>query len=375
MLASTSVDLDRRCVSRSDAGLWVRGRATPAWDSMCGRGLDTNVHRLLHRYLIMSVSLVAPVLATGCSAESPDATPRATTAERLADLAPAALRVDLDPARGGVVRGTGVSFAIAPGTVFTPGGRRPDLDTDGDGVADATRVRGVVSVELRELLSPEAMIEAGRPTVTTAGELLESGGAFDLTIRSGDTIVQVTKLLDLSIKPDRAPSSNDGMIWWLADTTSDAFGWQLPPSGEIAATSVAAGFTFPSVPWGSSNRVNGAGNCDKRRVTSLPKLASFDRVRVQVAGATEGDAAVFFVPDDSFSVIRLDRDPSGVFVGPAAAMAATSGGTMIAFTTVDGALRFDRRSVSVATVTAGDTMVLRPAELAASDLRAELHGL
>lgn len=322
----------------------------------------------------MSVSLFAPALGIGCSADVPDAAP-ATTAERLADFAPAALRVDLDPIRGGVVRGSGISFKIAPGTVFTPGGQRPDLDTDGDGVADATRVRSAVSVELRELLSPEAMIAAGRPTVTTDGELLESGGAFDLTIRSGDTVVQVTRLLDLSIKPERAPSSNDGMVWWLANTTSETFGWQLPPSGEIAATPVAESFTFQNVPWGTSNRPNGAGNCDKRRgPPSTPRLASLERIRVQVDGA-EGDAAVFFVPADSFSVIRLDRDASGAFVAPAAAMAATSGGTMVAFTTVDGALRFDRRAVSLATATAGDTMVLQPAEISASDLRAQLHSL
>lgn len=320
----------------------------------------------------MSVSLVAPVLASGCAAESPDAAPAATTAEQLAGLAPPAVRVDLDPTRGGVVRGTGISFTIAPGTVFTPGGQRPDLDTDGDGVPDGTRVRGAVSVELRELLSPEAMIAAGRPTVTTNGELLESGGAFDLTLRSGDTAVQVTKLLDLSIKPDRAPSSSDGMVWWLANTTADSFGWQPPAGGEIAATAVGAGFAFPSVPWGTSNRVNAAGNCDKRRLPpSVPRLAALDRIRVQVDG--ERDAAVFFVPDDSFSVIRLDRDPSGVFVPPAAAMAATSGGTMVAFTTVDGALRFDRRAVSIATAT--DTMVLRPAAIAPSELRAQLHDL
>lgn len=316
----------------------------------------------------MGVALVA----NGCSA-APDAA--ATTAERLAELAPAAVRVDLDPTRGGVVRGAGISFRIAPGTVFTPGGQRPDLDTDGDGVADATRVREAVSVELRELLSPEAMIAAGRPTVTTAGEQLESGGAFDLTLRSGDTVVQVTRLLDLSIKPERAPSSSDGMVWWLADTTADSFGWQLPASGEIAAAPVGAGFAFPNVPWGTSNRPNGAGNCDKRWFPpTTPKLASLVPLRVQVAGA-DADAAVFFVPDDRFSVIRLDRDASGAFVAPAAATAATSGGTVMAFTTVDGALRFDRRAVSIATVAAGEPMVLQPAAIAPAELRAQLHGL
>ena len=298
-------------------------------------------------------------------------------------MAPEPIKVEIDTKQGGIIRGKGTTFTIPPDAVFERGGSPADLDTDGDGRPDSRRVNGIVTVELRELLSAESMMEAGRPTVTSAGDLLETGGAFDLKILERDQEVQVMNLLDLRITPDRDPSSADGMELWLYDARSDRFGWDLPSSGSVAAKLDDRSFTIPIVPTAFIN----LGGCNIDTYPPKPppnRVAPTGPIHVQLAAGAPGDAAVFFFPDGLSSVIRLDREVtrSGAptFVGPAPAMPSGLRGKLVVVSVASGRYFFAQRTIALdspdaAPSTGGRTFVVSPTEVTADALRAQLRSL
>lgn len=332
---------------------------------------DHVTRHLLHS-ITMTLTLTPALLAVGCTPAQP--TVPTTTAELLESMAPDPIKVEIDTKAGGVIQGTGTTFVIPPEAVFVPGGEPANIDTDGDGKDDSRRVEGIVTVELRELLSPEAMMAAGRPTVTSAGELLESGGAFDLTIRDGDQVVQVTNLLDLRITPERRPSAADSMELWLADANADKFGWDRPSDGPVAAKQDRDTFVIPNVPSGRINRPTTSKNVDTPLTVTRNPVAAAGQVRVQLAAGTASDAAVFFFPEGMFSVVRMARvagEPA-TFVGPGTAMRGL-GGTLVAVSVAGGAYFYEQRTVPVAALDGSDqTLVMSPTEVTADELRVRL---
>jgi hypothetical protein len=347
--------------------------------------MNNDMTRHLLRSVTMPFTLASTLFAVGCtSAPWTAPPPPTTTAEFLATMAPEPIKVELDTKQGGVIRGRGTSFTIPPGAVFQRDGSPADLDTDGDGRPDSRRVNGIVTVELRELLSPESMMAAGRPTVTSAGELLETGGAFDLKVRERGQEVQVMNLLDLRITPDRSPSSGDDMELWLYDARSDRFGWDPPPGGSVAAKPVDGSFTIPIVPTFFINL--GGCNVDEFPPPTPPNpVAPTGPVHVQLAAGAPGASAVFFFPEGLSSVIRLDRDVtrSGgapTFVGPSSAMPGGLHGKLVVVSAADGRYFFAQRMVAldspdVAPDDGGRTFVVSPTEVTEDALRAQLRSL
>lgn len=340
--------------------------------------MKNHVTRHLLRTITLTFTLAPALAAVGCTPAQPRVPTPTTTAAFLESLAPEPIQVELDAKAGGAIQGNGTTFVIPPGAVFVPGGEPADIDTDGDGQDDSRRVDGVVTVELRELLSPEAMMEAGRPTVTSAGELLESGGAFDLTIRDGDQVVQVTNLLDLRITPERRPSSSDSMELWLADANADKFGWDRPVTGPVAAKQDADSFSIPNVPSGRINRPTTSKNIDTPRTRVANPVAAAGQVRVQLAAGAASDAAVFFFPEGMFSVVRMSRDATRgtaeapTFVGPGAAMNGLRG-TLVAVSVSGGKYFFEQRTLGLEALDGSDlTLVMSPAEVTADELRVRL---
>lgn len=332
----------------------------------------------------MALPLASTLLATGCTADPRQAPAPNTTAQLLASLERDPITVELDAKTGGVIQGKGTRVTIPPDSLYIPGGQPADIDTDGDGKNDSRRIEGTVTVELREFLSPEDMMEAGLPTVTSSGDLLESGGAFDVTIRSGDQVGRALQLLDLRITPERRPSTSDGMELWVAYPSADKFGWDRPLPEPILARPEGASFTFPVVPPPPLNNQNGPGNCDRRVFFPPPpnRIAPVGPVHVQLVASTSRDAAVFFFPEGLFSVIRLSRDDaraaSGTaeFVSPVTAMSSDLRGKLVTVSVVDGKYYFDQRVVSLDAPDGGDqTFGMTPVEVTAEQLRTQLRSL
>lgn len=323
----------------------------------------------------IAASLLAAGASAGCAAE-PSAPPQEGTAAFLASLAPSPLVFTIDASLGGPIQGSGTSFRIPPGVIFTPGGEQPDFDTDGDGVPDSTRAKGKVKVLLRELLSAECMAAAGRPTVTSDGQLLETGGAFDLTFQAASgQALQVAELRNLRIKPTVQPSSPAGMELWLADANAPGeFGWNRPPGGPVAAEASQGTFSIPIVPAARPNRPTTSKNVDKPRPapqTAVPAAP----VRVELAGAAlvapgTDDSAVFFYPEGISSVVQLQRDETGAYSAPASVMHADLTGRLVVVSTSgDGRYFYQERQVSLSDER---SFVIEPAEVTRAEVRARM---
>lgn len=305
----------------------------------------------------MTLTMAPTLLVVGCTSDQSQPLPTTTT-ELLASLAPASIKVEIIGKSGGTIRGNGTTFRIPPGAVVSPGDGKP--------------VDGLVTVELRELLSPEAMMAAGRPTVTDSGELLESGGAFELAIRDGQRELAATTLLDLRITPEVRPSSGDGMELWVvsADGQSD---WFRPQRESLRAQQDGDSFTMRALPAPKPPRPVPAQNIDKpaQRVIST---ATSGPVQVELAAEASSDAAVFFFPEGLFSVVRLDRDPaSGRFTAPATAVNASSSGKLVVVSVAGGKLLFEQRQVSPGAP--GQILLMHPSEVTGDELRARLRSM
>lgn len=333
--------------------------------------------------MTMTLPLASTLLATGCTADLRQTAPPGTTAQLLASLARDPITVQLDARTGGVIQGRGTRVTIPPDSLYIPGGQPADIDTDGDGKNDSRRIEGTVTIELREFLSPEDMMEAGLPTVTTSGDLLESGGAFDVTIRSGDQVGRALQLLDLRITPERRPSTSDGMELWVAYPSADKFGWERPLPEPVLAKADGASFTFPVVLPPPLDNQNGPGNCDHLVFPPPPppnRIAPVGPIHVQLAANASGDAAVFFFPEGLFSVIRLGRDDARAasgsmeFVSPVTAMPGDLRGKLVTVSVVDGKYYLDQRVVSLDAP--GDQIFgVTPVEVTAEQLRSQLRSL
>ena len=341
----------------------------------------------LQFYTWMPPALLGTLAAAGCAS---DPRPAVSTATLFASLAPEPSTFVIDASVGGTIEGNGTSFNIPGGAIFLPGGAPADLDTDGDGVPDSHRVRGTVQVTLRELLSAEDMALADRPTVTSAGELLETGGAFELGISVGDTALQVTELHHLQITPANEPSSTDGMeVWFADDTAPGEFGWDLPPGGSIAAEPVGTSFVVPIIPLSYTElpvaplvHTNVTAvplvyrppvimiNIDKRILTNGTSLAPRSSVSVRFTNNEPDDAAVFFFPAGLESVVRFQRDAAGGYVAPAGVMHADLAGRLVAVSVSDGRYFLEEREVSLAS---GRSFVVDPIEVTEAKLRDRLR--
>lgn len=320
-------------------------------------------------YTWMAPSLLGVAAAAGCASDPEPARPAASTAALFAALAPASSSFVIDVAAGGTIAGQGTSFVIPGGTIFLPGGAPADLDTNGDGVADSKRVKGKVTVTLRELLSPQDMALAGRPTVTSDGQLLETGGAFDLTIEGGGAVLQVTALRNLRIQPAQPPSTTAGMELWLANANAPGeFGWNRPPGGPVPAEAVGPGFFVPVVPSSIINQPTTSKNIDLPRPPP-PKVAPVAPVDVRFAGVDPDDAAVFFFPAGVASVVRLERDAEGAYVGPAGVMHEDLRGRLVAVSAAGGRYFLQEREVSLAEAR---SFVVDPVEVTRDELRERL---
>lgn len=311
----------------------------------------------------MLTLLVGGGLGACSEAPAPDAS-RGSVAALLEAYAPEPLVFDIDSKEEAAIQGVGTSFVIPGGTIYEPGGQPADVDTDGDGKLDARTYYGRVKVTLRELLTPEDMMNAGRPTVTMSGDLLESGGAFDLELSAGDRALQVIELRDLTVTPQQQPSTTEGMELWVADPAADRFGWIRPAAEPMPATPNGESFSVPVAPariWPSKNidrpvRVNWP---------PTPRLFGEAPLRVRVAGDDIDDAAVFFFPKGLFSVIALQREASSdgwVFSSPGRTMSALgTEGTLLAVSRSGGATAIYRDQVELtAQAAASQVLEVRP---------------
>ncbi|MBK7533949.1 MAG: hypothetical protein IPI49_00980 [Myxococcales bacterium] len=322
---------------------------------------------------VVASLLLWPAVLASC-AEEPTAR-NASVAELLEALAPEPVKVVLDAESGGEISGTGTRFMIPPGSIFLSGGQPADLDTDGDGKADSRRARGQVVVELRELLTPEAMMNAGRPTVTTDGQLLESGGAFDLTIAGDEGELLVTNLTDLVITPEAQPSNPDGMELWVADTGAPRFGWERPAAEPLLAQREGQSFLLPNVPSSRINIPRPAKNIDVPR-SNTPRLTTQAPVRVQVLGDELSDAAVFFFPRGLFSVVRLEREARTdgmIFVAPGSTLGESLTGSLVVVSRAGGLTLFERRELALSAAPGGErSIAVRPRPITAAELARQL---
>lgn len=192
--------------------------------------------------IVLFASMVHCTGSDGTTARpSPDAPPSktdttpppasiTTMAQLFARFAPPRKSFALDASAGGHIEGSVVALDVPPGAIFERGGQPADVDSDGDGELDGKRVSGAVTIELREIASKGDLVRANRPTITTAGALLESGGSFDLRVTKDGKELAVASLRNVVFRPKATLSSASApMELWLARGTDDAaFAWQRP---------------------------------------------------------------------------------------------------------------------------------------------------
>ena len=95
-----------------------------------------------------------------------------TMAELFARLKVKAVKGQFDPKLGKQITANGISFTIAPDSVF----EGPVCD---DGDPAAMLATGPIDFEATGLNTAGDMLRANRPTVVASGGLLESGGALE----------------------------------------------------------------------------------------------------------------------------------------------------------------------------------------------------
>jgi hypothetical protein len=142
--------------------------------------------------------------------------------------------------------GTNLSFTIPLGAVVDKVTQPFTLDTDGDGVLDASVVSGMVDLTVLEMSNAIDMFRRGRPTVTNAGEWLESGGAFEASAAQNGRPLTILKFKTVEFKPSTrlAAQNQDPMQWFLATpkviggTTPDP-SFKLPVAGPLGRCSTA----------------------------------------------------------------------------------------------------------------------------------------
>jgi hypothetical protein len=150
------------------------------------------------------------------------------------------------PAGGVVCRAAGVVSGAAgllggamPGkaAVIAPCTGPFTIDTDGDGVNDANLVTGMIDLFVIELATPAEMLRSGHPTVTSKGEWLESGGAFEARAFQGDKELTILKFRTVEFtKPGRV-GANPAIMQWFVDAPAAAPGadplWNIPVAQPI----------------------------------------------------------------------------------------------------------------------------------------------
>jgi hypothetical protein len=150
-----------------------------------------------------------------------------TMAELYARLKVKAVKGQFDPKLGKQITANGISFSIAPDSVF----EGPVCD---DGDPAAVLATGPVDFEATGMNTAGDMLRANRPTVVANGGLLESGGALELHVFSKGKEVCVSRIKDLKFKGPAVVSAGEPMSLWVADTSKDNPEWKVPFAGSPA---------------------------------------------------------------------------------------------------------------------------------------------
>jgi hypothetical protein len=148
----------------------------------------------------------------------------------------------IDAQQGGVVEairnGKKIRVKIPASAAFlrVPVGTPGAVDIDGDQVADALPVTGMLEVQLTPYTTPGDMVRGDRPTVTSTGGILETGGSFDLVAREAggkngwNVIIAKLDAVDFDTGKPIVASDNP-MLFWLDErgpAAKDGFVWDQP---------------------------------------------------------------------------------------------------------------------------------------------------
>jgi hypothetical protein len=179
------------------------------------------------------------------------------------------------------------------------------LDSDGN------QVTGIIDFELIEAQTNLDMLKLNRPTFTSDGQLLVSGGILYVNASQNgeDLIINPTCGLDVSM-PNYSSNSQDGNMQYFSGDVdlNGVFGWELEEDDTVTTTdqggndSTAFYFQIDSVGW---------INCDYFYGTGAPLTG----VQVELPSGYDGSNSqcfIYYNPINSLAGL-YDSDEDGVF--------------------------------------------------------------
>ncbi len=158
-----------------------------------------------------------------------DAGQSSTMANLFARLRPAATTGTFTASAGTTIQLPGVTFTIPPNAIFASAAGCDDFGTPA--APPTTRVTGEVSFEALGYRTAGDMLRGDRPTVTTDGTWIESGGAFEVRVTAGGQRACIIDLKDIRFTAPAGVSTSADMQFWVGDSGGEVFEWKLPTKG------------------------------------------------------------------------------------------------------------------------------------------------
>lgn len=175
------------------------------------------------------------------------------------------------------------------------------LDSDGN------QVTGIIDFELIEAQTNLDMLKLNRPTFTSDGQLLVSGGILYVNASQNGDVLNINPNCGLEVSmPNYSYNSQDGVMQYFSgDVDLDGvFGWDLEEDDTVVTGQDTAGFYFQidSVGW---------INCDYFYDT----LSELTGVQVELPSGYDGSNTQAFIYYSSINSLAglYDSDQDGVF--------------------------------------------------------------